>query len=142
MPSITTAACAYWLSYHMSKPGLPLPSFTSRVCALITAWLALIPLLLQIPALLSLGIVAIALAVNALSWRKALWAPLRLLLVLTMLGMVSWQMEIRFDRDTGCAVLAAMMALKTSELHSVRDARSLLGFALFTPFSALILDQG
>lgn len=125
----------------MSKPGLPLPSFTSRVCALITAWLALIPLLLQIPALLSLGIVAIALAVNALSWRKALWAPLRLLLVLTMLGMVSWQMEIRFDRDTGCAVLAAMMALKTSELHSVRDARSLLGFALFTPFSALILDQ-
>lgn len=126
----------------MSKPGLPLPSFTSRVCALITAWLALTPLLLQMPALLSLGIVAIALAVNALSWRKAFGAPLRLLLVLTMLGMVSWQMEIRFDRDTGCALLAAMMALKTSELHSVRDARSLLGFALFTPFSALILDQG
>ncbi|HHW4679985.1 MAG TPA: DUF3488 domain-containing protein, partial [Xylella taiwanensis] len=124
----------------MPKPSSP--SLASRACVLVTAWIALTPLLLQMPPPLSLGIVVMALAVDALTWRKAPWAPVRILLVITMLGMVSWQMEIRFDRDTGCAVLAAMLAIKTSELHSLRDARSLLGFALFSPFAAFLLDQG
>ncbi|MBD4098672.1 DUF3488 domain-containing protein, partial [Xanthomonas citri pv. citri] len=43
---------------------------------------------------------------------------------------------------TGCAVLAAMLAIKASELRTLRDARSLIGFALFAPFAAFLLDQG
>ncbi|HBS56971.1 MAG TPA: DUF3488 domain-containing protein, partial [Stenotrophomonas sp.] len=69
--------------------------------------------------------------------------PVRLLLVLAMLGAIVWQMgAVRPGRDTGCALLAAMLAIKSSELRSVRDARSLLGFALFAPFAAFLLDQG
>src|SRR3546814_17692971 len=45
-------------------------------------------------------------------------------------------------RDTACALLAAMLAIKPVELARVRDARSLLGFALFAPFSTFPLDQG
>ncbi len=69
--------------------------------------------------------------------------PVRLLLVLAMLGAIVWQMGmVRPGRDTGCALLAAMLAIKSSELRSLRDARSLLGFALFSPFAAFLLDQG
>jgi transglutaminase-like putative cysteine protease len=39
-------------------------------------------------------------------------------------------------------VLAAMLALKPSETFSLRDGRSLVGFALFAPFAAFLLDQG
>src|SRR3546814_19774178 len=35
-----------------------------------------------------------------------------------------------------------MLAIKPVELASVRDARSLLSFALFAPFSTFLLDQG
>src|SRR5690606_9198602 len=34
------------------------------------------------------------------------------------------------------------LAIKPIELSSVRDARSLLGFAMFAPFSTFLLDQG
>ncbi|KAF1013754.1 MAG: Protein-glutamine gamma-glutamyltransferase [Stenotrophomonas maltophilia] len=69
--------------------------------------------------------------------------PVRLLLVLLMLGAIVWQMgAVRPGRNTGCALLAAMLAIKSSEMRTLRDARSLLGFALFAPFSAFLLDQG
>mgnify|MGYP000561813861 CR=1 FL=1 len=45
-------------------------------------------------------------------------------------------------RDTACAVLAAMLALKPSETFSLRDGRSLVGFGLFGPFATFLLDQG
>ena len=48
----------------------------------------------------------------------------------------------RFGRDTGCALLAAMLAIKPAETFSLRDARSLIGFALFAPFATFLLDQG
>jgi transglutaminase-like putative cysteine protease len=35
-----------------------------------------------------------------------------------------------------------MLAIKPVELHGLRDARSLLGFALFAPFATFLLDQG
>lgn len=49
----------------------------------------------------------------------------------------------RATRDApGCALLAGMLALKPTETRTLRDNRSLLGFALFAPFAAFLLDQG
>ena len=49
---------------------------------------------------------------------------------------------MRFGRDTGCALLAAMIAIKPAETFTLRDARSLVGFGLFAPFATFLLDQG
>lgn len=114
----------------------------SRLWTLATAALALLPLLLQIPAALSAAIGLAAVLVTALSLRKPMPAILRLLLALLVLAAVFSQMGFRFGRDTGCALLAAMIAIKPSETSTLRDARSLIGFALFAPFSAFLLDQG
>lgn len=115
----------------------------ARNWTLASAALALLPLLLQLPPLLAGVIAAAALVTAVLSRRKVLPMPVRLLLVLAMLGAIAWQMGmVRPGRDTGCALLAAMLAIKSSELRSRRDARSLLGFALFSPFAAFLLDQG
>src|SRR5690606_40819511 len=40
------------------------------------------------------------------------------------------------------ALLAAMLAIKPAETATLRDARSLLGFALFAPFATFLLEQG
>ncbi|WP_414486807.1 DUF3488 and DUF4129 domain-containing transglutaminase family protein [Stenotrophomonas maltophilia] len=115
----------------------------ARNWTLASTALALLPLLLQLPPMLAGVIAAAALVTAALSRRKVLPMPVRLLLVLAMLGAIAWQMGmVRPGRDTGCALLAAMLAIKSSELRSRRDARSLLGFALFSPFAAFLLDQG
>ncbi len=119
---------------------LPLPAATRGWLLLATA-LALLPLLLQLPPALA-GVLAVAtLAVGVLSWRRSLPLPLRLLLVAALLVAIYWQMGAIPGRDTGCALLAAMLAIKPAELRSLRDARSLLGFALFAPFAAFLLDQ-
>lgn len=104
--------------------------------------LALVPLLLQLPGLLAGVYVASWLLVGLLGLRGALPASLRLLLVVTMLWLLAQQMGLRPGRDTGCALLAAMLAIKGSELGNLRDSRSALGFALFAPFAAFLLDQG
>ncbi|MBB3274863.1 MULTISPECIES: DUF3488 and transglutaminase-like domain-containing protein [Pseudoxanthomonas] len=114
----------------------------SRLWALLATGLCLLALLIQLPAGVAAGIGALAVATTALSWRRALPGPLRLLLALLIIGAVLAVMGMRFGRDTGCALLAAMLALKPAETVSLRDARSLLGFALFAPFSAFLLDQG
>jgi len=115
----------------------------ARTWTLASAALALLPLLLQLPPMLATVIAVAALLTAALSWRRVLPMPVRLLLVLGMLAAIVWQMGlVRPGRDTGCALLAAMLAIKSSELRSLRDARSLLGFALFSPFAAFLLDQG
>ena len=114
----------------------------SRLWTLATAAFALLPLLLLLPGELALGIAAAALLVTAVSWRKPLPVLLRLMLALLVLGAVFSQMGFRFGRDTGCALLAAMLAIKPSETSTLRDARSLVGFALFAPFAAFLLDQG
>ncbi|MGV8961680.1 MAG: transglutaminaseTgpA domain-containing protein [Stenotrophomonas sp.] len=115
---------------------------TGRAWALLSTALALLPLLLQLPAALAVGFAVAALVVGALSWRQPLPAAVRLLLILAMLAAIYWQMGARPGRDSGCALLAAMLAIKSSELRTLRDARSLLGFALFAPFAAFLLDQG
>ena len=114
----------------------------SRLWTLASACLALLPLLLQLPSTLAIGIGVAAALTIALSWRKPLPALLRVLLALAVLVAVFSQMGLRFGRDTGCALLAAMIAIKPSETSTLRDARSLIGFALFAPFAAFLLDQG
>lgn len=114
----------------------------SRLWTLATAALSLLPLLLQLPGALALGIGITAALTGGLSWRKPLPAALRLLLALLVLAGVFSQMGFHFGRDTGCALLAAMIAIKPSETSSLRDARSLVGFSLFAPFAAFLLDQG
>lgn len=114
----------------------------SRLWTLGTAAMGLLPLLLQLPPVLAGMIAVAAMLVSALSWRRPMPAPLRLLLAMLVVAAVLSQMGFRFGRDTGCALLAAMIAIKPSETSTLRDARSLIGFALFAPFSAFLLDQG
>lgn len=125
----------------MKRDNAPDASNTARSGAMLTTALALLPLLLQLPGALAGVIAAAAVIVAALSWRHASPLVLRLLLVAAMLVAIYWQMGARPGRDTGCALLAAMLAIKSSELRSLRDARSLIGFALFAPFAAFLLDQ-
>jgi transglutaminase-like putative cysteine protease len=102
----------------------------------------LLPLLMELPRTIALAIAACALVVGALSWRRPLPWWLRMLLALGVFGAVFAAHGFAFARDTGCALLAAMLALKPSETVRARDARSLLGFALFAPFATFLLDQG
>ncbi|KAF1695659.1 transglutaminase TgpA family protein [Pseudoxanthomonas koreensis] len=114
----------------------------SRAWALSAAALALLPLLLNLPPPLGIGFAITAPAIALLAWKQVLPGWLRALLTLAMVAAVLAVMGTRFGRDTGCALLAAMLAIKPSELRSLRDARSLVAFALFAPFAAFLLDQG
>ncbi|MNM46149.1 Protein-glutamine gamma-glutamyltransferase [compost metagenome] len=124
-----------------TSPPSPLGTH-ARGWVLLTTALSLLPLLLQLPGVLAGVFGATALIVAGLSWRRPAPLLLRLLLIATMLVTIYWQMGANPGRDTGCALLAAMLAIKSSELRTLRDARSLLGFALFAPFAAFLLDQG
>jgi transglutaminase-like putative cysteine protease len=114
----------------------------SRGWALAAAGACLLPLLLQLPPRLDIGIAIAAVAIGALAWRRPLPGWLRLLLAVTLVGAVLATSRFAFGRDTGCALLAAMLAIKPAETFSLRDGRSLLGFALFAPFATFLLDQG
>ncbi len=114
----------------------------SRWWTLAAAGLCLLALLVQLPAALAWGLGLAGTALTAASWRRPMPGMLRLLLALAMLAAVMAVMGFQIGRDTGCALLAAMLALKPTETRSLRDHRSLLGFALFAPFAAFLLDQG
>ncbi|WP_449280111.1 transglutaminase TgpA family protein [Luteimonas changyuni] len=114
----------------------------ARGWTLAAAAACLLPLLLQLPGPLAAGLAAVAAVVSALSWRRRLPAALRLVLSVALVALVLANSGFHFGRDTGCALLAAMLALKPMELVTLRDARSLLGFALFAPFATFLLDQG
>ncbi|MEO5566525.1 MAG: DUF3488 and transglutaminase-like domain-containing protein [Luteimonas sp.] len=114
----------------------------SRTQVLLAAAACLLPLLLQLPLTLGFGIAAAAVAVAAASRRRPLPGAVRLLLALALVAAVLASSRFAFGRDTACAMLAAMLAIKPAETNSLRDARSLLGFALFAPFATFLLDQG
>lgn len=127
----------------MAKPGLAVAlEPASRRWALLAGASCLLPLLLQLPPQIAMAIAAAGIGVGALSWRKPLPALLRLVLVIALVGTVLVMTRFAIGRDTGCALLAAMFALKPSETYTLRDARSLIGFALFGPFATFLLDQG
>lgn len=124
-----------------TKPQSPLMEVRSRRLVLLATLVCLLPLLLQLPRSLGLGFGLSALAVMGLSWRKPIPSLLRILLGLGgILAVVAVSPGI--GRDTACAVLAAMLALKPAETFSLRDGRSMIGFALFAPFATFLLDQG
>ncbi len=102
----------------------------------------LLPLLLQSPTAPAAGTAFCAAVFAVLSWRKPLPWWLRIVLALAVFGAVLVSSGFMLGRDAGCALLAAMLALKPSETTRIRDARSLLGFALFAPFATFLLDQG
>ncbi|MGO4551931.1 DUF3488 and DUF4129 domain-containing transglutaminase family protein [Lysobacter sp. 2RAF19] len=114
----------------------------SRATVLIAGAACVAPLLLRLDPKLATGILVAGIAVAVGAWRRPLPAWLRVILALGMSGAVFATMGVNFGRDTGCAILAAMLAVKPAETDSVRDARSLLGFALFAPFATFLLDQG
>ena len=120
----------------------PLLDVRSRGWMLLAAGACLLPLLLQLPGILAVTIGLVAVVVAFVSWRAPLSAWLRLLLAVGLIGAVLAQSRFGFGRDTACGLLAAMLAIKPAESFHLRDARSLLGFALFAPFATFLLDQG
>ncbi|MBU8976256.1 DUF3488 and transglutaminase-like domain-containing protein [Lysobacter sp. MMG2] len=124
-----------------SHPSMPLDESTRR-WALLSAGACLLPLLLQLPPQLGGAIAVSAAGVVALSWRHPMPGLLRLLISLALIAAVFGLSRFAIGRDTGCALLAAMLAIKPAETFTLRDGRSLMGFALFAPFATFLLDQG
>ncbi|MGO4220867.1 DUF3488 and DUF4129 domain-containing transglutaminase family protein [Lysobacter sp. TAF61] len=126
----------------MADPSTPALDPRARRWVLLSAGACLLPLLLQLPMPMALTLAVSALAVVAVTWRHPLHGLLRLLLSVVLIAIVLTMSGFSIGRDTGCALLAAMLAIKPAETFSLRDARSLLGFALFAPFATFLLDQG
>lgn len=114
----------------------------SRLWVLAAAASGLLPLLLQLPGTTAVAVAVIGALSALLSWKRPIPLFLRVLLAIAALAAVLWAAGPRFGRDTGCALLAAMLAIKPTETTGLRDGRSLVGFALFAPFAAFLLDQG
>lgn len=126
----------------MARADAPPLSKAGRTWTLAAGATCLLPLLPQLPPGISATAVAVAVVVGALSRRRPLPNWLRVLLAIALVGGVLATFRFALGRDVACALLAMMLALKPGELASVRDARSLIGFALFAPFSTFLLDQG
>lgn len=119
----------------------PLHPDARRWCVA-AATVAALPLLLLLPGWLAATLATVGL-VSAWSSAHRPWPDwLRLLLTLSLAGLVLAAFGFRFGRDTGCALLLAMLALKLGETRWLRDGRSLVGFALFATFAAFLQDQG
>ena len=125
----------------MADAVSPRMATATRAHVLAAAAACLLPLLLQLPTVLGVGFGVGALAVAAAARRAPLPALLRLLLGGCALLAVA-AVAPGIGRDTACAVLAAMLALKPAETFTLRDGRSLVGFGLFAPFATFLLDQG
>lgn len=126
----------------MARADAPPLSRAARGWTLVAGSACLLPLLPQLPPALSATAVATAITVAALSIHRPLPNWLRVLLAIGLVGGVLASFRFALGRDVACALLAVMLALKPGELASLRDARSLIGFALFAPFSTFLLDQG
>src|SRR5690349_13018095 len=110
----------------------PLPPRVRAWC-MAAAAACLLPLLLQVPA--GLAWVLAAIATLGMSVVRPWPTTLRLAL-LALLGIyVLVSHDYSLGRDTGCAMLASLLALKPYETRDLRDARSLLGFSMFAPFT-------
>lgn len=114
----------------------------ARLLAILAAALAALPLLRLIPGWLALALIAVGALAAWTSGRRPWPGPFRFVLTLSLAGLVLAAFGFGFGRDTGSALLLAMLALKLSESASLRDARSLIGFALFALFAAFLQDQG
>lgn len=103
---------------------------------------ALLPLAPTLPGWLLVLLLALALLGTFAGLReRALPALVRLPLTLGVAGLVMWAYGFNFGRDTGAALLVSMLALKLLETRRVRDARSVLSFALFAVMAGFLQDQ-
>lgn len=114
----------------------------ARPWCLAGAFACLLPLLLQLPGRQGIALGCLAAGMAAAAWTRRLPAALRLAIALATIALVAAANGFAVGRDTGCALLAAMLAIKPVELFTWRDARSLVGFALFALFATFLLDQG
>lgn len=126
----------------MPRPDVPTLDSLSRRWTLTAAAVCLLALLIQLPPMLASGIGITGVLLAWASWRRPLPGLLRGLLALALVAAVMSVTGMQFGRDTGCALLAGMLAIKPTETRTLRDNRSLLGFALFAPFAAFLLEQG
>lgn len=117
----------------------PLPPRLRAWC-MAAAMACLLPLLLQVPLPLAIGLGVVATVGVAVprTWPTVV----RLSMLVTLMGYVMVSHGFSIGRDAGCALLAALLALKPFETHALRDGRSLLGFSMFAPFAAFLQDQG
>src|SRR5690606_15725146 len=111
-----------------------------RRWTVLAALACLLPLLPLVPG--GVAVLAMVLGRVGLVSRRAWPAWLRALLLFCLVGYVLASHGFRLGRDTGCALLACLLAIKPLETRKLRDAHSLLGFALFAPFAAFLQDQG
>ncbi|HLS84040.1 MAG TPA: DUF3488 and transglutaminase-like domain-containing protein [Arenimonas sp.] len=111
-----------------------------RRWAVLAALACLLPLLPMLPP--GIAVVALALMLAGLLAHRPWPRWLRAVLLLCLVGYVLASHGFRPGRDTGCALLACLLAIKPLETRSLRDAHSLVGFALFAPFAAFLQDQG
>lgn len=124
----------------MAEAGSPPLSQAGRLQVRLAAAACLLPLLFQLPRSLGLGLGLAAVAVLALSWRRPLPNIVRALLLIVGMALVFYVLP-GIGRDTASAALALMIAIKPAETQTLRDGRSLVGFALFAPFATFLLDQ-
>jgi transglutaminase-like putative cysteine protease len=124
----------------MTEPLTELLPQRLRAWCVAAALACLLPLLLQVPPLMaiSLALVGAAGFVAVKPWPVIV----RLLILGALSGYVAVSYGFSIGRDAGCAMLAALLAIKPLETHRLRDARSLLGFSMFAPFAAFLQDQG
>src|SRR5690606_26343314 len=69
-------------------------------------------------------------------------AWLRLALTLLMASAAAASASFTPSQAAGAALLAAMLALKLMETHTLRDGRSACSFALFAIIAGFLQDQG
>ncbi len=126
----------------MAEAVTPKLDAGSRHWAVMTGAVCLLPLLLQLPPAIAFALATSAIGMIAFAWARPVPSTLRALVAVGLIALVLSLSGFRLGRDTGAALLAAMIAIKPAETFSLRDARSLIGFGLFAPFSAFLLDQG
>lgn len=125
----------------MSISDTKLDRSTFAWCA--TAIVAgLLPLAQTLPGWLSALLFALGALGAAYGWRGQTLTPwVRLPLTLGVAAAVLYAYGFKFGRDTGAALLVTMLALKLLETRRVRDARSVLSFALFAIMAGFLQDQ-
>ncbi len=126
----------------MPEPAASVGFQAVRGSAMLAAGLSALPMLRLLPPWLALSLLAIGILAAATARDRSWPVLVRAALTIAMTGLVLAAYGFGFGRDTGSALLLAMLALKVSESASARDLRGLIGFALFALFAAFLQDQG
>ena len=105
----------------------------------VSLWIALIPLLRLLPPPLAGTIAVITLVLSIVACHRRISPAGRIVLLCLMTWIVRSTLDLHLDRQTGGAVLAALLCIKIAELGHVRDGQTLLGFTLMAPFAACLI---